>query len=361
MRSNQPLTAVEVGEQLQQNWDQWLQTTSRWWDVLTVDSRPQTGCTPHDIIWRKNKSRLYRYHNTEPLKHRLPVFIVYALINKPYILDLLPGMSLIEYLVGAGFDVYMLDWGEFEWEDRGLSFAELVLDYIAPAVERVCRHSETRDLTMIGYCMGGTMATMYTALFPTPPVKNLIYIATPVDFRNAGVSSIWLQPPGFDAERIAETFQLIPREFIDLGTRMLNPINNYLGNYTRLWKTLDDGLSVQSWKALNKWMDDGINFPGAAYRQWIKELYQENQLIKNQMVLRGRRIDLTRVTANLLALTGSKDHIVLPQQTSAALDYLGSQDKTYREFPVGHGGLVFGAIALKEVFPVLADWLAHHS
>ncbi|MGE5422467.1 MAG: alpha/beta fold hydrolase [Ignavibacteriales bacterium] len=354
-------SSVEVGELLQQGYDQWMNTTQRWTEVLTVDPKPQTGCSPKDILWRKNKSKLYHYHATTERKHKTPVLFLYALINKPYILDILPGMSMVEYLVEQGYDVYLLDWGEYQWEDRNLSYADLVFDHVAQSAQRVAFNAESNEITIIGYCMGGTIATMYTALFNTPVTRNMVYIASPLDFTDAGVSSIWLRAPGFDPDKVADTFKLIPKDFIDMGTRMLNPVNNYLGTYTRLWRMLDDGMSVQSWKVLNKWMNDGVNFPGEAYRQWIKEFYQENKLVKNEIVLRGHRVRLDKIKSNVLAMVGEKDHIVLPNQTMAAMDYLGSEDKTYLEFQVGHGGLVFGGTAKNQVFPAINKWLSDRS
>lgn len=354
-------SSAEIGELLQQGYDQWLRTTQRWAEILTVDPQPKTGCTPKDIIWRKNKSKLYHYHRSTDRRYKTPILFLYALINKPYVLDLTPGMSMVEYMVDEGYDVYLLDWGEFQWEDRNISYADLIYDYVAQAARRVAAHAECPEINLVGYCMGGTIATMYTALFDKPVIKNMVYIASPVDFSDAGVSSVWLRAHAFNPDRVADTFQLVPKDFVDLGTRMLNPVANYVGTYTRLWKLLDDGMSVHTWKVLNKWVNDGINFPGEAYRQWIKEFYQENRLVKNQIILRGRRVHLQRVRANLLALVGQKDHIVLPQQTAAALSYLGSNDKTYLEFPVGHGGLVFGATARDKVFPAVASWLAERS
>lgn len=357
----QAKSPADIGALLQEGQDRWLQVTKRWLEILTLDPSPQTGCSPKDVIWRKNKAKLYRYHHTVLRRYKTPVLFLYALINRAYILDITPGMSMVEYLVNEGFDVYMLEWGDFDWEDRKLSFAELIYDYIARAVRRVAVESESEEISLIGYCMGGTMATMYAALFEQPKIRNLVYIASPLDFSNAGISSIWLAAPAFNPDRVADTFQLIPRDFIDMGTKMLNPVNNYLGTYTRLWRLLDEGLSVHAWKVLNKWMNDGINFPGEAYRQWIKEFYQENRLIKNQIVLRGRTVHLQRIKSNLLALVGERDHIVLPDQTAAALEYLGSKEKSYYEFPVGHGGLVFGSVARDQVFPLLANWLRERS
>jgi polyhydroxyalkanoate synthase len=351
----------EIGELFQQGFEQWMMTTQRWAEVLTTEPKPETGCTAKDIIWRKNKTKLYRYHSTEEKKYKTPILFLYALINKAYILDIIPGMSMVEYLLDEGFDVYLLDWGEFEWEDRGISFSDLVYDYVAQAVKRVAWNAGSSEISLIGYCMGGTIATLYVPLFNNPVIRNLVYLASPIDFANANVSSIWLHPERFNPDKVADAFQLVPKDFIDMGTAMMNPVNNYLGTYTRLWRMLDEGMSVHSWKVLNKWMNDGVNFPGEAYRQWIKEFYQENKLIKNQIVLRGRKVNLQQITANLLALVGQKDHIVPPYQTAAVINYLSSKDKSFFEFPVGHGGLVFGSTAKKKVFPTVAKWLGERS
>lgn len=352
---------IQIGEELARTGQDWLAATARWLEVLMYDHKPGTGLSPKELLWRKNKSKLYHYQASTQRKYRTPILFIYALINKPYVLDLAPGFSMVEYLVKEGYDVYLLDWGEFEWEDRDLTYADLVLDYIAPSVKKVARNAHSPNISIIGYCMGGTMTTMYAALFDKPVLKNLIYLAAPLDFDNAGIYDVWLRAQGYDADRIADTMELIPKNFIDWGTRMLNPVGNYLGTYTRLWKTIEEDKPVYFWKLLNKWATDNINFPGAAYRDWIRDFYQDNKLIKNQIILRGRRVQLQRIKANLLALVGLRDHIVMTHQTAAALTYLGGNDKTYLEYPVGHGGLVLGATARDEVFPEVAGWLAERS
>jgi polyhydroxyalkanoate synthase len=354
-------SAFQLGESLAKTNEHWMHTTARWIEVLNYDHKPPTGLSPKDLLWRKNKSKLYHYQANTDRKYRTPILLVYALINKSYVLDLIPGYSLVEYLVTEGFDVYLLDWGEFEWEDRELTYTDFVYDYIAPSVKRVAKNAQSPDVSIVGYCMGGTISTMYAALFDKPILKNLVYLAAPIDFTNAGTYEAWLQVQGYDPDRIADTMELIPKGFIDWGTQMLNPIGNYLGTYTRLWKTIEEDKSVDFWKALHKWSKDNVNFPGAAYRDWIRDFYQGNKLVKNQVILRGKRVQLQKIKANLLAMVGIRDHIALPHQTAAALTYLGGNDKTYLEFPVGHGGLVLGETARDKVFPELVSWLAERS
>lgn len=355
-------SAEQVGEQLQGSWDHLLESTRKWADILAFEPYPQTGMTPKETVWRKNKAKLYRYYSEKDPQYRVPVLFLYALINKAYILDLAPGMSLVEHLVNNGYDVYMLEWGEFEWEDRDLNISDMVFDYIARAVRKVCSISHSSELSIVGYCMGGTLASMYASLFPQPEIRNMVMLAAPIDFSDTGITSVWLKnPSGFDVDRIVDTFQLVPKEFVDIGVKMLNPVNNFVGTYTRLWKMVEEGMPVHSWKLLNKWVDDNINFPGAAYRQWVKELYQENRLVNNQIRLRGQQVNLGRITASLLLLAGEKDHIVLPGQVKAALQAFSSRDKEYHQFGVGHGGLVFGKKAQSQVYPLISKWLESRS
>jgi len=354
-------SAEEVGAELKKSYDRMLSSTKKCMEILQFDPDPQTGLTPKDVVWKKNKARLYRYVSPQGYQHRIPILMIYALINKPYILDLIPGMSLVEHLLDAGFDVYLLDWGDFDWEDRNLTYGNLVYDYIARAVQKVSQISNANELTMLGYCMGGTMASMYTALLPQSKIKNMVLLSAPIDFKEAGVQSAWMRAPGYDADRIADTYQLIPRDFIDYGVKMLRPGTNYWGTYTRLWKCVDEGTPVEAWKALNKWVNDNINFPGEAYRQWVKDLYQANKLVNNQFMVQGKRVDLTKIESNLLVMAGQKDHLVLPYQARAVLDYVSSQDKIFYELPVGHGGLVFGNYAKQNSYPVISGWLAERS
>ncbi|CFX05608.1 Alpha/Beta hydrolase fold [Syntrophomonas zehnderi OL-4] len=354
-------SAEEIGKQLQESYDRMCSSTQKWMEMLQYDPYPQTGLSPKEVVWRKNKARLYRYVSPSGHQHKVPILIIYALINKPYILDLTPGMSLIEHLLECGFDIFLLDWGDFDWEDRELSYGNLVNDYIARAVQKTLLTSGSDELTMLGYCMGGTMTSMYAGLYPQERIKNIVLLSAPIDFSDAGTSSLWLNSPDYDADRIVDTFQLVPKDFIDIGVKMLRPVNNYIGTYTRLWRSIDEDNPVIAWKALNKWVNDNINFPGEAYRQWIKDLYQENKLVKKQFSLQGQTVDLARITSNLLVMAGENDHLVMTAQAQAALDYMSSSDKSYYEFPVGHGGLVFGNYAKKNVYPVMSEWLKQRS
>lgn len=342
------------------NYERFMNNTVKWWDTLLA-SEPKIGQTPKDIVWTKNKSQLYHYIPKGEIKHPTPILLIYALINKAFILDLYPGMSLVEHLVDDGYDVYMLDWGEFEWEDRNIVLDDLIYDYIAPVVQKTAEISKTKEISILGYCWGGSMAGMYASLFSDPIIKNMIFIASPFDYAQAGISSTWLKSPNFGIDNIVDTYEIIPKEYIDFNVKYLNPINNFISTYTRLWKMIDEDSSVENWRILNRWVNENTHFPGEIYRQLVKDFYKGNKLINNEIELRGRKVELNNIDSAILALAGEADHIVLPSQTSTLLEKVSSKDKTYLSYPVGHGGLVFGSLAKKKVFPVISSWLSERS
>src|ERR671929_2043845 len=154
---------------------------SRGMRIVVEGAQADTGQTPKETVWTKNKAKLYHYAPNAEKKHPVPILMVYALINRPYILDLMPGNSFIEYLVGEGFDVYMLDWGIPGDEDKDMSLEHYVMDYLPRAARKVMRTSGSEEFTLFGYCMGGTMSAMYASLFPER-LKNLVLLTTPVAF-----------------------------------------------------------------------------------------------------------------------------------------------------------------------------------
>jgi len=330
--------------------------------IMSEGARVSTGQTPKEEIWAKNKARLYRYQPSAEKKHPVPILMIYALINKPYILDLMPGNSFIEYLTSEGFDVYLLDWGVPGDEDEDLSFEDYVFDYIPRAVKRMLRTSRASEYTLFGYCMGGTIASMYASLFPEN-LKNLVLLTTPVDFsrKETGLLGLWTSEDRLDPDLFVESFGNIPSEFVDSGMRMLKPVTNYVGTYATMWERLLDGKPMQAWEAMNKWVSDGTPFPGAAFRQWMRDFYQQNKLAKRELELRGRNVDLSNIRVPLLNIAGKQDHICSLPQSEATMGLVGSEDKELFVLDAGHVGLLTGRDAKKELWPKVSSWLVERS
>ncbi len=332
-------------------------------EIILEGAKADTGQTPKEVIWTKNKAKLYRYTPMVEKRFPVPILMIYALINRPYVLDLMPGNSLVEFLVSQGFDVFMLDWGTPGDEDKNLSFEDYVLDYMPRAVKKVLRASHAEEITLLGYCMGGTMTAMYAALFPDKPLRNLVLLTAPTDFApdEMGLFGVWTSEKYFNPDRVVEAFGNVPADLIDTGNRMVRPVTNYVGSYVTMWDRIMQGKSMDTWLAMSKWVNDGVPFPGEAFRQWIREFYQHNKLVKGEIKLRGHGVDLANITCPVLNIAGKKDHICTLPQAEATMGLISSQDKEFFVIDAGHVGLLTGSEARKILWPKLLTWMESHS
>lgn len=341
--------------------DESLKKVKRLTEVFVMEPEPQVGQTPKEVIWTKNKAKLYRYQPAVKKTNKVPILMIYALINKPYILDLYPGNSLIEHLSNKGHDVYLLDWGVPGYEDRHMKLDDYIVDYIPHAIKKVLRKSKAKEITLLGYCIGGTMSTIFTALNPHLPIRNLVLLTSPIDFTDAGLFTKWLDKRYFQLDKLVDTLGNIPFEMIDFGNKLLSPISTTYGPYVSIVDRVEDDNFVLNWKLMQKWLNDGVPFPGEAYRQWIREFYQENKLINDELEIRGERVRLGNIKANLLNISATRDNIALPNQVAPLNDKVSSQNKTLHSVETGHISVVTGRKAIKEIHPYIENWINENS
>jgi len=257
--------------------------------LLTSDAK--VAQTPKTVIWALNKARLYRYAPVVPeeQRHKIPLFLVFAIMNRPHVLDLRPGHSFVEYMLRHGYDVYLLDWGAPGPEDRNLKFDDYTLEYLPRAIRKVKSVSGSDQFNMLGWCLGALISTMYAALRPDDGLKDLVLLTAPLDFtdKTAGGFARWTSTPAFDPDKIVDAFGNVPGEMIDYGAKALKPVENFIRNYMNLWDNLDNPKVVEAWHAMNTWVRDIIPMAGAAYSQLITEFYKENRLMAGTLLLRG--------------------------------------------------------------------------
>src|SRR5579864_3766096 len=255
--------------------------------VRVSTSRARIGQTPKQVIWTLNKAKLYRYIPVVPAeqRHKVPLFLVFALMNRPYILDLRPGNSFIEYMVKQGYDVYLLDWGAPGPEDEGLKFDDYALDYLPRAIRKLKAVSGSDELSVLGWCIGAILTTIYAALRPDDGLRNLMLLTAPLDFSNKqGLTfARWTDEKYFDVEKVLAAFGNMPGEMIDYGAKALKPVENYVGNFMKLWDNLDNPQVVESWHAMNTWVTDNIPLAGGAFRQLIVDLYRNDKLMRGEL------------------------------------------------------------------------------
>ena len=339
-----------------------LLQTAKTFDVVNSRQSARVGQTPKDVIWHCGTAKLYRYCSTTPTVYPVPLLMVHSLISKPYILDLIPGNSFIEYLVGRGFDVYLLDWGAPRPEDKNLRLEDYVLDMIPTAVEIMLEESSTTEFSLFGYCMGGDLALLYAATHAKAPLRGLVTLATPVDFHRMGLQSFWAQPQFIDVDNMVDTFGNIPPSLLQQSFRMLKPASEVSPvKYVGLWQNVLNDKYVEQYRAFDQWTNDHIPFAGECFRQTIKEFVQPNALNGGTLRLGGRSAKLENITCSFLTVAAQADHIVPLAATQDLVKLVGSTDKEAVVMPGGHVGLAAGRKAVQTLWPKVAGWLAERS
>ncbi len=335
------------------------------WELAVHPPKIPVGQTASDAIYTEGRMRVLRYRPLRGVDEhdRPPILLVYALINKPYIMDLQPGHSVVESLLQRGLDVYLIDWGTPNHLDKDLRIHDYVNGYLDRAVDAVRETSGVDRLHVLGYCMGGSFAAMYAARHPEK-VRTLALMAAGLDFdTRSSFLNVWSHAPGFDPWKIARTFELIPPEFFNDAFGILDPLRtNYL-KFKDLLHRIDDRPFVENFLRMEKWTNDGIPMAGPTYAEFIDKGYQRNLLVKGEWTLDGddREIDLNMLTMPLATIVGLKDNLVPPESTERALDHVGSKDVRRFRLPSGHIGLSVSRSAHKELWPPFADWVLAHS
>ena len=355
--------------------------------VLLEEIGVETGATPKEVVWTKNTARLYRFRRAEGgggIRRAVPILLIYGFVLKPYILDLVPGNSLVEYLVQEGFDVYLLDFGISGPADAGLSLEDLVLDYIPGAVRRVRETSGAAEVSLFGQSQGGTLSAMYASLFPDGPLRNLVLLSAPTEFapRNPGPLGLWTL-----ASRNSGAFfdpAIVPRLWgnlpTDIASQLINlaagwqatgvsvaarPIGRGCSAYDVALRQArglaERDVAMRSWLAVSKWVDDAAPFPGETFRQWVGGLYQRDELVKGRVELRGTKVNLSNIGCAVLNVSGRWDYVVPPSQTEAITALACGPDHESVCLDAGHVGMLVGPAARGSLWPRVREWLVPRS
>jgi len=218
-----------------------------------MTTKAKIAQTPKETIWTLNKAKLHHYIPVVPpeKRHKIPLLLVFAIMNRPHVLDLRPGHSFVEYMLKHGYDVYLLDWGAPGPEDKHLKFDDYALEYLPRAIRKLKSFAGVAEFSMLGWCLGALISTIYSALRPDDGLRNLILLTAPLDFsdKQAGGFIRWTSDEGFNADKVIATFGNMPGEMIDYGAKALKPVENYIGNYLNLWDNIDNPKVVESWHA----------------------------------------------------------------------------------------------------------------
>lgn len=317
--------------------------------------KPVVGQTPAIEVHRENKWRVLRYQARRAgLAWKTPILLVPSLINRHYVLDLVPGKSFVEWLVARGHDVFIIDWGTPGDEDRYVTFDDVADRIIGRALRVVCREAGSEKAHVLGYCLGGTLAVIHAAVRPER-VATLTLLAAPVSFHDEGQLSIWTRTESFDVGAVVDALGNVPWQLMQSAFHMLRPTMNLQKAATMLDKVWDDEF-FDGFLALETWGNDNVSFPGECYRRYIEELYRKDRLLPGKFTLSGHAVRLENIHCPALVVTFEHDGIVPAESARVAIDHFASADKVHLHLSGGHVGAVVSKKAAKGLWPGIADF-----
>jgi len=315
------------------------------------------GTTPKEVVYEEDKLVLYRYKSTveKSKQHRVPLLIVYALVNRPYMTDLQPDRSLVKGLLDEGIDVYLIDWGYPDGADRFLDLSDYIDSYLRHCVEHICKAHSLPSINILGICQGGTFSLCFSALHPER-VKNLVTMVTPVDFHTEdNMLSKWARQ--LDVDLMVDTLGNIPGELLNWSFLSLKPFQLTGQKYVSMVDIMDDPKKLRNFLRMEQWIFDSPDQAGEAFREFLKHFFQQNRLINGNLEIGGKPVKLSNVTMPVFNVYASQDHLVPPASSLALEKHVGTKDYQTFTFKGGHIGIYVSGRAQKEIPPAVANWL----
>ncbi len=322
-------------------------------DEITV------GVSEKEAVYKEDKLVLYHFKARTKKQNAVPLLIVYALVNRPYMADLQDGRSMIQGLLDEGLDVYLIDWGYPDSADKFLTLDDYINGYIDRCVDVICDKHKRKNINLLGICQGGTFSLCYSALHQEK-VKNLITTVTPVDFHTKD-DLLSHMVKNIDVDQVVDTLGNISGDMLNMAFLSLKPYSLMGQKYVDLVNILDDEDKTMNFMRMEKWIFDSPDQAGEAYREFIKQFYQENALVKGTVKIGDDIVDLANIKIPVLNIYAIHDHLVPPDSSKALEGCISSKDYQAIEFPGGHIGIYVSGKAQKMIPPSVAKWLSERT
>jgi polyhydroxyalkanoate synthase len=318
-------------------------------------SEPGYANTPRVLVYAEDKLKLWHMQGDRAPTAKTPTLIVYALVNTVWMTDLQADRSLVRNLLAQGEDVYLIDWGYPDGADRWLTLDDYLNGYLDRCVDAVRVRHGLDAINLLGICQGGAFSLCYSAMHPDK-VKNLVTMVTPVDFQTPdNMLSHWCRE--LDADLFVDTLGNVPAMLMNWVYLTLKPVRLNQQKYVALVDILDKPADLENFLRMERWIFDSPDQAGEAFRQFIKDFYQGNKLVKGGLVIGGREVDLGLVSQPVLNIYAEQDHLVPPDASRALKRRVGTTDYTELALKGGHIGIYVSGRAQREVPPAIHQWL----
>jgi polyhydroxyalkanoate synthase len=321
----------------------------------------EVGPTPRELVYENGSLRLFRYRaslEVEPEPGRPPLLMIYSIINQPWILDLIPGFSLIAHLLDRGLDVYLT-----EWKAAEPGCTDTLDDFIDPwlhgAVERIAELSGHDRVGIFGYCIGGTIAAIYAAHHPER-ARSLVTLTTPLVSSGAGVLELLVNPAVFPLDDIVALNRgVVPGKVVRHSIMAIKPYLEVL-KWKAYYENLDNDAVMALFEPVDRWANDNPDLPGEVFRAFVREIYQRDRLAHGGTRIHGQPVDLGAIRAPLLNLVAEDDWIVPRAAAERVAELVGSESARTEIIPGPHVGIIMDP-RTRYAWDLIADHVIEHA
>ena len=326
----------------------------------STEAELDVGTSGKELVYTEDTARLYHYDAMCDEIYRVPVLIIMSPVARGYILDLAKGQSLIEYLLLQGHDVFMLEWTEPRRQHADLNFEDYVSRLVGNCVDKVVESTGEPDLTLVGYCMGGMLATMYAASSENPAVKNLACFTTPFNADGMYLYKRWVEAGAVDIDRLINELGNVPGDIVNSSIQALRPLQKTAGQL-QLLNNVENDAFVKAHLRFDHWATNQLAVPGGLAKELFDRFLGQNLFCKNDYPIGDKRVDLSKITVPFLHVAAEYDHIVPSAASEGLVAAIGSEDKQEIVVKGGHVSLVAGGNAIYRLWPQLDRWLSQRA
>lgn len=329
-------------------------------ETLSTLDPVSIGASEREMVWRDGKVVLYRFRRegVTPTE-KVPLLIAYALVNRPYMVDLQSDKSLVRGLLERGQDVYIIDWGYPDRSDRFLTLEDYVQRFLGGAIDHLRRAHGLDAVNLLGICQGGAFSLCYAALNPRK-VRNLVTMVTPVDFHTPdNMLAGWAR--SLDVDLMVDTLGNVPADVMNWCYLTLKPYRLLVQKYVGLVDILEDKRALEDFLRMETWIFDSPDLAGEAFREFMKFFYQGNGFVNRNACIGDRTVDLAAVDMPVFNIYAEQDHLVPPSASKPLRGLVGTEDYSELSFRGGHIGIYVSGRAQRDIPQGIHDWLAQRS
>ena len=328
--------------------------------LLKKDIRPDVNRNKK-LLYQEKYLTLYKYIPRTEKAYEVPVILVPPLMTTTDVFDLSPSHSLASTLLDNGYSVYLVDFGKPERNDSHLKLDDYILNFLYRAVHMTKKHSDANEVTLLGYCLGGTFSILYGSVYLDikNDIKNVINIAGPLDLKHLSFFNLLFKPFKKEWFNLADRYGCIPKELLTFIFNLSDPVGYFRRPLNLLNKSWDRDFLVKH-QALSNFFDNFQNLPAATFKQCF-DIITSNDLIAGKLNLLDQKINLANFKSNLLTFAGTRDTFIPADSVRAIQKYISTKDFQYAEFPFGHISIMGSEKAKNTVWQTCVNWLKDRS